>query len=163
MGRLDKDQIEKYLMDRMNKLTQKYLASKTESLGKFSSSLVETLNDELPKKCPSVEGFKYVVHATVQVGWSLGRGTWLANSSIVCLWKRWQDFRTVRQSIDRTHWSLSDWYISVQDNYGQGSLLGGQCQWDPSTDDFVKANLQLQKLSLGAVVFFVSIDDEEGE
>ena len=27
----------------------------------------------------------------------------------------------------------------------------------------MKANLQLQKLNLGAVVFFVSIDDEEVE
>ena len=70
MTKLDKDQIEKYLLDRMNGLTQKYLDCKTESLGKFSSSLVEIINDELPNKCPSVEGFKYVVHATVQVGWS---------------------------------------------------------------------------------------------
>ena len=46
--------------------------------------------------------------------------------------------------------------------------MGGQCQWDPARDDLVKANLQLQKLNLGAVVFFVSMDDlevedEEGE
>ena len=47
----------------------------------------------------------------------------------------------------------------IQDNYGQGSLEGGKCQWDVTRDDFVRAALDLEKISLVVVVFFVSIDD----
>ena len=49
--------------------------------------------------------------------------------------------------------------IGIQDNYGQGSLTGGKCEWDDARDDFVRAALDLEKISLVVVVFFVSIDD----
>ena len=39
--------------------------------------------------------------------------------------------------------------------------MGGKCQWDPATDDMVKATLDLKNLCLVLVVFFVSLDDEE--
>ena len=59
------------------------------------------------------------------------------------------------------------WYLTIfiviQDNYGQGSLLGGKCEWDVDKDDFVRAALELEKISLVVVVFFVSIDDSESE
>ena len=49
--------------------------------------------------------------------------------------------------------------IDIQDNYGQGSLVGGKCEWDVNTDDTVSATLDLEKVSLVVVVFFVAIDD----
>lgn len=65
---LDKAGIESYLLDRMKTTSQMYLEGKTHLLSKFSSSIVEVINEELPRKCPSVDGFKFIVHATVQVG-----------------------------------------------------------------------------------------------
>ena len=50
-------------------------------------------------------------------------------------------------------------FIDIQDNYGQGSLMGGKCEWDVNTDDFVRAALDLEKISLVVVVFFLAIDD----
>ena len=37
--------------------------------------------------------------------------------------------------------------------------MGGKCEWDCTRDDFVRAALDLEKISLVVVVFFVSIDD----
>ena len=65
---LDKAGIESFLLDRMKTTSQMYLEGKTQILSKFSSSMVEVKNEELPRKCPSVDGFKFIVHATVQVG-----------------------------------------------------------------------------------------------
>ena len=37
--------------------------------------------------------------------------------------------------------------------------MGGKCEWDVAKDDLVRAALDLEKISLVVVVFFVSIDD----
>lgn len=65
-SQLDKAGIESYLTRRLETASREYKQIK--SLTVLGSKLVEQINAELPKTCPSVEGFKYVVHATVQVG-----------------------------------------------------------------------------------------------
>ena len=70
-GQLDKVAIVSYLNSRLQTAYREYIKVRSKSLTKLGSSLVETINAELPKRCPSVEGFKYVVHATVQVSYIL--------------------------------------------------------------------------------------------
>ena len=62
---LDKDGIESYLNSRLEAASREY--NQVKSLTLLCSKLVEHINDELPDRCPSVDGFKYVVQATVQV------------------------------------------------------------------------------------------------
>ena len=67
-SRLDKDGIETYLNRQLEKAYEEYIqVNKRLTLAKMCSNMVEHINAELPRKCPSVDGFKYVVHATVQV------------------------------------------------------------------------------------------------
>ena len=63
-SQLDKAGIESYLNSQLEAAYGRYSQA---TLSKLCPSLVEHINDELPNRCPSVEGFKYVVHATVQV------------------------------------------------------------------------------------------------
>ena len=37
--------------------------------------------------------------------------------------------------------------------------MGGKCEWNVKTDHYVRAALDLEKISLVVVVFFVAIDD----
>ena len=37
--------------------------------------------------------------------------------------------------------------------------MGGKCEWNVNTDHYVRAALDLEKISLVVVVFFVAIDD----
>lgn len=41
--------------------------------------------------------------------------------------------------------------------------MGGKCEWNADTDDFVRAAKHLEKISLVVVVFFVFIDNSEPE
>ena len=66
-SQLDKDGIETYLNSRLEAAYSEYIRVKSRMISKLCSSVVEQINAELPNKCPSVDGFKYVVHATVQV------------------------------------------------------------------------------------------------
>ena len=66
-SQLDKDGIETYLNSRLEAAYLEYNQAKL-TLSELCPSLVELINWELPNRCPSVDGFKYVVHATVQVG-----------------------------------------------------------------------------------------------
>ena len=66
-SQLDKDGIETYLNSRLEAAYSEYIRVKSRIISKLCSSVVEQINAELPNKCPSVDGFKYVVHATVQV------------------------------------------------------------------------------------------------
>ena len=66
-SQLDKDGIETYLNTRLEAAYSEYSQVKSITLSRLCTSLVEHVNAELPKECPSVDGFKYVVHATVQV------------------------------------------------------------------------------------------------
>ena len=61
---LDKLNIEKYLNSTIKSVIEKH---KTATTSVISSKLVEIINSQLPDKCPSVENFKYIVHAIVQV------------------------------------------------------------------------------------------------
>ena len=66
-GQLDKVGITSYLNSRLQAAYREYIKVKSLTLSKLCSNLVENINCELPKTCPSVDGFKYVVQATVQV------------------------------------------------------------------------------------------------
>ena len=66
-SQLDKDRIETFLNSRLETAYREYSKVKSLTLSKLCSNLVEDINGDLPKTCPSVDGFKYVVQATVQV------------------------------------------------------------------------------------------------
>ena len=66
-SQLDKERIVAYLNSRLETASREYNKVKSMTLPKICSDLVENINCELPRECPSVDGFKYVVHATVQV------------------------------------------------------------------------------------------------
>ena len=67
-SQLDKEEIESYLKGRLEAASREYKQEKNLTL--LCTKLVEHINGDLPRTCPSVEGYKYVVHATVQVGCS---------------------------------------------------------------------------------------------
>ena len=61
---LDKPNVEKYLNSAIKSVIEKHKSCTTSVI---SSKLVEIINSQLADKCPSVENYKYVVHAIVQV------------------------------------------------------------------------------------------------
>ena len=65
MSEFDVARVEKYLNSRVEVVVKEH----SDSLNtlQIGSKLVEVINAELPEKCPDVENFKYIVHATVQV------------------------------------------------------------------------------------------------
>ena len=79
---LDRAGVEKYL-DLATKTVTEEL--KTSGPADICARLVEKINAELPEKCPSVENYKYIVHATVQVNtFSHPRGDWVRVTNL-CL------------------------------------------------------------------------------
>ena len=61
---LDKVEIEKYLTSATAAVIEQHQKAVPANI---CAKLVERINAELPDKCPSVDNYKYVVHATVQV------------------------------------------------------------------------------------------------
>ena len=61
---LDKVDIEKYLTSATAAVIEQHQKAVPANI---CAKLVERINAELPDKCPSVDNYKYVVHATVQV------------------------------------------------------------------------------------------------
>ena len=61
---LDKVDIEKYLASATAAVIEQHQKAVPANI---CAKLVERINAELPDKCPSVDNYKYVVHATVQV------------------------------------------------------------------------------------------------
>ena len=66
-SQLDKVRIETFLNGQLETAYRDYVKVKSVTLAKLCSNLVEDINRDLPKSCPSVDGFKYIVQATVQV------------------------------------------------------------------------------------------------
>ena len=66
-SQLDKDGVETYLTSQLEAAYKEYSQANRLTLSKLCSNMVENINAELPRKCPSVDGFKYIVHCTVQV------------------------------------------------------------------------------------------------
>ena len=66
-SQLDKVRIETFLDTRLKTVYGEFTKVRSLTLSQLCTNLVEDINCELPKSCPSVDGFKYVVHATVQV------------------------------------------------------------------------------------------------
>lgn len=110
---IDHKSVENYLNTAVKKFTDRRTSSRNTSL--IGSQLVEEINKNLLEKCPSVDNFKFIVHATVQEQW------------------------------------------------GQGSLIGAKCTWDTSRDTVVSVNYDTQKHNVSLQIFFVSINDEEDE
>ena len=65
---IDRVGISNFLNVQLKTESQKYLESETPVLSKLASSLVSNTREELIKRFPSIEGFKFIVHSTVQVG-----------------------------------------------------------------------------------------------
>ena len=61
---LDRAGVEKYLDLATKNVIEEH---KTSGPADICARLVEKINSELPDKCSSVENYKYIVHATVQV------------------------------------------------------------------------------------------------
>ena len=61
---LDRAGVEKYLDLATKNVIEE---QKTSGPADICARLVEKINSELPDKCSSVESYKYIVHATVQV------------------------------------------------------------------------------------------------
>ena len=66
-SQLDKVRIETFLDSRLETVYGEFSKVRSLTLSQLCSNLVEDINCDLPKTCPSVDGFKYVVQATVQV------------------------------------------------------------------------------------------------
>lgn len=79
------------------------------------SDVSSQLNSEVGNNCPSTEGYKYVVHVTLQERW------------------------------------------------GQGSLVGGRALWDKANDTVVSQNYDTEQLSLVSSVYFLKMKDEDTE
>ena len=82
------------------------------SVTSIGSKLVELVNSGMSVSCPSAEGYKFVVHATVQEEW------------------------------------------------GQGSLVGAKCEWDNKNDKVISITHNTDRINICIVVFFVHIEDE---
>ena len=61
---LDRAGVEKYLDLATKNVIEEH---RTSGPADICARLVEKINSELPDKCSSVESYKYIVHATVQV------------------------------------------------------------------------------------------------
>jgi len=110
---LNRQEVEKFLLTTtkvaMTEMPKEVTSSNLNQLG---TKLVEVVNSNLSNTCPSTEGFKFVVHATVQEQW------------------------------------------------GQGSLVGAKCEWDNTRDQVVSVDHKTDKVSVCLVVFFVHIEEE---
>ena len=61
---LDKPNVEKCLNSAIKSVIEEHKSCTTPVI---TTKLVEIINTQLAEKCPSVENYKYVVHAMVQV------------------------------------------------------------------------------------------------
>ena len=79
---LDRAGVEKYLDLATKNVIEEH---RTSGPADICARLVEKINSELPDKCSSVESYKYIVHATVQV--NIRPGVSLARSRVtnMCL------------------------------------------------------------------------------
>ena len=103
------------MLDTTSKVMAKGKEFTTSTLSQVGTQLVELVNTGLPASCPSADGFKFIVHATVQEQW------------------------------------------------GQGSLVGAKCEWDNTRDKVVSVTHNTEKVNVCLVVFFVHIEEEEEE
>eukprot|EP00090_Calanus_glacialis_P014458 TRINITY_DN23246_c0_g1_i2.p1 TRINITY_DN23246_c0_g1~~TRINITY_DN23246_c0_g1_i2.p1 ORF type:complete len:122 (-),score=67.07 TRINITY_DN23246_c0_g1_i2:136-501(-) len=110
---LNQQEVEKFLMATTSKVMAKGKEFTTSTLSQVGTQLVELVNTGLPGSCPSADGFKFIVHATVQEQW------------------------------------------------GQGSLVGAKCEWDNTRDKVVSVTHNTEKVNVCLVVFFVHIEEEE--
>ena len=52
-------------------------------------------------------------------------------------------------------------HATVQEQWGQGSLVGAKCEWDNTRDKVVSVTHNTEKVNVCLVVFFVHIEEEE--
>ena len=103
---LDRAGVEKYLDLATKNVIEEH---RTSGPADICARLVEKINSELPDKCSSVESYKYIVHATVQI--NIRPGVSLARSRVtnMCL-----DF--VAQFPPRTRIVCFGIYLSLPTN-----------------------------------------------
>jgi len=51
--------------------------------------------------------------------------------------------------------------VVLQEQFGQGSLVGAMCHWDNNRDSYVTITMETDKLCLSLAVFFVAIEEDE--
>jgi len=51
--------------------------------------------------------------------------------------------------------------VVLQEQFGQGSLVGAMCHWDNTRDSYVTVTMDTDKLCLSLAVFFVAIEEDE--
>ena len=111
--KMNKREVEKFLLASTSKVVAGMAKECTSNnLSQVGTQVVEMVNSNLSTVCPSTEGFKFVVHATVQEQW------------------------------------------------GQGSLVGAKCEWDNTRDQVASVTHITDKLNVCVVVFFVHIEEE---
>ena len=115
VGVINMQEVEQFLQATTSQVIS--LEYTTSTLFKVGNKLVELVNIGLSHNCPSADGFKFVVHATVQEQW------------------------------------------------GQGCLLGASCKWDWVRDKVISISHNTDKISVCLVVFFVKLEGqvEDGE
>ena len=52
-------------------------------------------------------------------------------------------------------------YLHCQEQWGQGSLVGGRCEWDTARDQVVSTSTDTDKINVSLQVFFVNTQDAE--
>ena len=113
---LNRQEVEKFLITTTREVMAEMPKDVTSTtLNQLGTKLVEVVNSTLSNTCPTTEGFKFVVHATVQEQW------------------------------------------------GQGSLVGAKCEWDTTRDQVVSVDHKTDKVSVCLVVFFVHIEEEDSD
>ena len=51
--------------------------------------------------------------------------------------------------------------LYCQEQWGQGSLVGGRCEWDTARDQVVTTSTDTDKINVSLQVFFVNTQDAE--
>eukprot|EP00092_Neocalanus_flemingeri_P005894 GFUD01006343.1.p1 GENE.GFUD01006343.1~~GFUD01006343.1.p1 ORF type:complete len:123 (-),score=60.37 GFUD01006343.1:108-476(-) len=72
---VNRDEVEKFLLASTTQVTAAGKEYTTSTLSQVGTQLVELINTGLSANCPSADGFKFVVHATVQEQWGQGSQT----------------------------------------------------------------------------------------
>jgi len=100
-----KPQVSKFLGDSIDKALGNLEGKVTEH---FGHKLVELINQELPSACPSAEGFRFVVSATVTEEWGQG-----CSQGARCLWDNSRDtVINVERATARGHVSVAVFFVA---------------------------------------------------
>lgn len=123
--------------------TQDSLISKSEVENFLRSSIKEVLSREGSEKGVSQSSSK---HLSSLSSFLVER----VNSSLAQACPSIEGFKFVVQAV-------------VQEQWGQGGLVGARCQWDNRRDTVVSVQQETEKLDVCVIVFFVHTEEESDE